>query len=130
MTPNPTIAALALSLATSCAHFSATANAGDVPQTSNPTHANQADPRAGAAGSPTRPSESELFTLLNAERVKLSLPPLAWSEAAAEVARSHSEDMRSRGAIGHDSPTTGSPADRVKHAGISAGVTSGGSTDW
>ncbi len=72
----------------------------------------------GALAGRARGDERELFELVNGERRSAHLPPFAWDERAAEVARAHSRDMMSRGEIGHESPTTGSPADRVHAAGI------------
>lgn len=60
----------------------------------------------------------ELFALANGERARAGLPPLQWSGAAAEVAHEHSEDMCNSDFVGHVSPNSGGPADRVRSAGI------------
>ncbi len=67
-------------------------------------------------------SDSELagalFALANRERSQAGLPTLEWSGDAAAVAREHSEDMCETDFVGHVSPNTGGPADRVRSAGI------------
>lgn len=67
-------------------------------------------------------AEQVLLTAVNRERKQQDLPPLKWDERLAEVARGHSEDMRTHGFVGHISPTTGSPGDRVKAARLVAGT--------
>jgi uncharacterized protein YkwD len=67
-------------------------------------------------------AERRLLELVNADRQRAGLPPLAWHPALAEVARAHCRDMQDHDFIGHVSPTTGSPLDRVARAGIPAGV--------
>lgn len=59
-----------------------------------------------------------VFELANQERSQAGLHALAWSEPAAEVSIAHSEDMMSADFVGHVSPTTGGPADRVLRSGI------------
>lgn len=65
-------------------------------------------------------AEQTIFRLLNADRARAGLPPLAWNAELAEVARGHSADMAAHGFFGHVSPTTGSAADRARRAGIDA----------
>jgi uncharacterized protein YkwD len=62
--------------------------------------------------------EQELFEGTNRARRKRGLPALKESSSLAEVARRHSKDMRDNGFVGHVSPTTGRPIDRVRTAGI------------
>lgn len=63
-------------------------------------------------------SERENFDLLNITRARANLPLLAWDEKVATVARAHSQDMAKNNYFNHTSQTTGSPFDRLKHAGI------------
>jgi uncharacterized protein YkwD len=78
----------------------------------------------GAAGSvnapPPKPAAAEalLLELVNRDRHAAGLPPLQADAALAAIARAHSEDMLENAFVGHVSPTTGGPADRVKRAGI------------
>lgn len=64
--------------------------------------------------------ERAMFERLNADRKKKGLAPLAYDDRLADIARYHSRDMRDAGFFGHDSPTTGSPQDRVDRAGYLA----------
>ncbi|MFD2369639.1 CAP-associated domain-containing protein [Brevibacillus sp. GCM10020057] len=64
--------------------------------------------------------ERQILDLVNVSRYRAKLPPLQWSEAAAQVARSHSLDMETNDFFDHVSATTGStPFDRLKQAKIS-----------
>jgi uncharacterized protein YkwD len=65
-------------------------------------------------------AETQLLALLNSDRVRAGLPPLASDARLVQVARAHSADMRARGFVGHVSPTTGSAADRIKRANVTA----------
>lgn len=59
------------------------------------------------------------FDLLNAEREARGLSILAWDDAAATVAKAHSEDMLANNFVGHVSPRTGQDAGaRFERAGI------------
>ncbi|MCA9661730.1 MAG: CAP domain-containing protein [Myxococcales bacterium] len=60
------------------------------------------------------------FDAVNQARTRRGLQPLRWSNAAAEVARAHSQDMAHNGFLGHRSPTTGMAGDRFEAAGIKA----------
>lgn len=62
--------------------------------------------------------EQRMFELLNQERAAVGLQPLVMDQELVEVARAHSEDMFRKGYFAHDSPTTGSPFDRLDAAGI------------
>ncbi|HEX5504324.1 MAG TPA: CvpA family protein [Thermomicrobiales bacterium] len=62
--------------------------------------------------------EQQLLALLNGEREKAGLAPLAWDPALAAVARAHAEEMFAQGYFAHDSPTAGSPFDRMRAAHI------------
>lgn len=64
----------------------------------------------------------QLLGLVNQERKKQGLPALRWHDRLARVAREHSQDMRTNGFVGHVSPRTGGPSDRVKRAKVPVGV--------
>lgn len=72
------------------------------------------------ASSQEQSIEREMFGLLNADRKKHGLTPLEYDDRLAEIARYHSQDMRDAGFFGHDSPSTGSPQDRIDRAGYLA----------
>ncbi len=80
-----------------------------------------------AAGSTTRVGAKpvdvavvrvSLIDRANAERAQRGLAPLEVDATLDAIALRHSEDMRDAKFVGHDSPTTGTPADRVEHAGL------------
>ncbi len=72
----------------------------------------------------TDPLEAErrVLAFVNRDRQTAGLPPLAWDERVAEVARAHSQEMRQTKVVAHVSPTTGSAADRVRAAKIKTAV--------
>jgi uncharacterized protein YkwD len=72
------------------------------------------------ASSQEQSIEREMFDRLNVDRKQRGLPPLSYDDRLAEVARYHSQDMRDAGFFGHDSPSTGSPQDRIDKAGYLA----------
>jgi uncharacterized protein YkwD len=59
-----------------------------------------------------------LLELVNTDRVRAGLAPLALDDELAPIALAHSQDMNANGFVGHTSPTTGSAKDRVERAGI------------
>ncbi|SDO37826.1 CAP-associated domain-containing protein [Alkalicoccus daliensis] len=63
-------------------------------------------------------AEMQMFDLVNADRVKHDLEPLAWNGEVAEVAKAHSEDMAERNYFSHESPEGLSPFDRMNEAGL------------
>jgi len=63
-------------------------------------------------------ARERLLELINADRDRARLPPLALHAELNGVALAHSEDMHANGFVGHTSPTTGGPPDRVQRAGI------------
>jgi uncharacterized protein YkwD len=63
-------------------------------------------------------AEQRIFDEVNEDRHAAGLPPLIWSDAAATIARGHSQDMHDHNFVGHVSPTTGSAADRTRRAGL------------
>lgn len=64
----------------------------------------------------------QLLALVNATRKGRGLAPLRWNNKLARVAKEHSQDMRTRGFVGHVSPRTGGPGDRVRRHKIPVGV--------
>lgn len=57
--------------------------------------------------------ERTIFELVNQERAKAKVGPLALDGKLQEAARAHSGDMFVRGFFGHDDPDGFSPADRI-----------------
>lgn len=64
------------------------------------------------------PSEVAALNLLNAERARAGLAPLPLDPALSAVAAAHARDMVDGGYFAHVSPRTGTPAARVRRAGI------------
>jgi len=65
-----------------------------------------------------RAIEAELLEGTNAIRRRAKLKPLVTNARLTEVARRHSQDMRDNGFVGHVSPTTGRPTDRLQAAKV------------
>jgi uncharacterized protein YkwD len=65
-----------------------------------------------------REAEALLLRLLNRDRERSGLPPLAESAALCALARGHSADMRDRKFFAHVSPRTGRLSDRAENAGV------------
>ena len=63
-----------------------------------------------------------LLALANHDRQAAGLPALVWDDRVAKVAQGYSEEMKRTKVVAHVSPTTGSPADRVRVAGIRTAV--------
>jgi uncharacterized protein YkwD len=63
-------------------------------------------------------AQERLLELINRDRGKAGLPPIEPHEGLDRIALAHSEDMQRSGFVGHTSPTTGGPPDRVERAGI------------
>jgi uncharacterized protein YkwD len=63
-------------------------------------------------------AERIIFRQMNADRAAAGLPPLAWDEKAAAIARAHSQDMATNHFVAHVSPTTGTAADRARAGGL------------
>lgn len=71
------------------------------------------------ADAPPAPElETQMLALVNQERAKAGLAPLAWDPALVEVARRHSADMFARGYFAHTTPEGESPFDRFTRSGI------------
>ncbi|MCL5257094.1 MAG: CvpA family protein [Chloroflexi bacterium] len=62
--------------------------------------------------------EDQMLNLVNMERAKQGLLPVAMDERLREVARQHSEEMFRLSYFAHQSPVSGSPSDRLRNAGI------------
>lgn len=63
-----------------------------------------------------------LVDLLAEVRAEAGLRPLSEDARLREVALAHSRDMADHGFIGHVSPSTGSPAERLRAAGLHTGL--------
>jgi uncharacterized protein YkwD len=79
---------------------------------------------APAVGRTTEDGEARMLVLLNAARAKAGQRALAPDAELRAIALGHSEDMARAHFVGHVSPTTGGPEDRIKKAGV--WVTGGG----
>jgi len=71
-----------------------------------------------ATSRPRPELEAKMLDLVNQERLKAGLRPLAPDPELTEVARRHSADMFARGYFAHDTPEGLSPFDRMKKANI------------
>ncbi len=71
-----------------------------------------------AEAQPAPDQEAEMLRLINHERARIGLAPLAADAELTAVARSHSADMLRRGYFAHTSPEGRSPFDRIDAAGI------------
>ncbi len=71
-----------------------------------------------AEAQPAPDQEAEMLRLINHERARIGLAPLAADAELTAVARSHSADMLRRGYFAHTSPEGRSPFDRIDTAGI------------
>jgi uncharacterized protein YkwD len=67
---------------------------------------------------PDPDTEQRMLDLVNAERSRAGLRPLAADEKLRQVARGHSLEMFQQDYFSHSSPTAGSPFDRMHAAGI------------
>jgi len=61
---------------------------------------------------------ARLFGLINEERTRAGLAPLAADPVLDQAARRHSEDMRANDFVAHVSPTAGGTEQRLANAGI------------
>jgi uncharacterized protein YkwD len=71
---------------------------------------------------PDPAAEQRMLELVNAERARVGLQPLIADERLRDVSRAHSLEMFQRDYFAHDSPTAGSPFDRIQADGIGFGV--------
>ena len=74
----------------------------------------------GALGqlAPDPTAEERMLELVNVEREKVGLKPLVWDSALTDLGRAHSLEMFNEGYFAHNSPTNGTPFDRMRKAGI------------
>lgn len=64
----------------------------------------------------------QLLGLINSTRKTQGLGTLRWHPKLARVAKQHSQDMKTNRFVGHVSPKTGGPGDRVRRAKIPVGL--------
>jgi uncharacterized protein YkwD len=88
---------------------------------SPPTEVSVALPAAGPALGESEVVE-RLLELVNTDRVRAGLTPLALDAGLSAIALAHSQDMNAHGFVGHTSPTTGSAKERVERAGVRTNV--------
>jgi uncharacterized protein YkwD len=63
-------------------------------------------------------AEEQLLGLVNEEREKVGLPPLALDPSLVPIGRGHATEMFDLGYFAHESPVDGTPFDRLAAAGI------------
>lgn len=63
-------------------------------------------------------AEQEIVALVNRDRARAGLPPVAADPRLAAIARAHCQDMIAHDFVGHLSPRTGTAMDRVRRAGL------------
>ena len=73
---------------------------------------------ASAGEPPLAKLETQMFEIVNRDRAKEKLPPLAWRDDLAAIARAHSADMAAHAFFAHESPRTGRVGDRLDKAKI------------
>lgn len=86
-----------------------------------PLYVGVAEPAAGGVvGTVVAPDEAEarLFALLNEARRSAGDSPLQPDAELREIALAHSTDMVDHHFVAHVSPSTGSPEDRARNAGL------------
>lgn len=81
-----------------------------------------AEPETSGSSADVGSVRAELVRLANEARAGVGLPALECDPRIDAVALAHSEDMRDHDFVGHQSPTTGTAADRVRAAGLSSGL--------
>lgn len=81
-----------------------------------------AEPETSGGTGDVTSVRGELHRLANETRTELGLPALDCDPRIDAVALAHSEDMRDHDFVGHQSPTTGTAADRVHAAGLTSGL--------
>lgn len=73
---------------------------------------------AAAAPVAANSFERRAFDMINAERARRNLPPLAWDGTLCRVARGHSENMSRRNFFEHEAPDGTNLLDRVAASGV------------
>ncbi len=81
-----------------------------------------AEAEASSGSADVTSVQAELLRMLNETRAAAGLPALTIDSRAEAIALAHSQDMVAHDFTGHESPTTGSPADRVRAAGLHSGL--------
>lgn len=76
------------------------------------------EPKAESANS-TFSLEKKVFALINEKRAEQNLPPLAWSDEVAKIARSHSQNMANYKFFSHIGLDGTMVSDRADHFGVS-----------
>jgi uncharacterized protein YkwD len=71
---------------------------------------------------PDTDDEQRMLDLVNAERTKRDLPPLAMDATLRSLARSYALDLFARGYFSHTSKEGLSPFDRMRNAGVIYGM--------
>jgi uncharacterized protein YkwD len=87
--------------------------------TAIPTEESEAPPPEVCDPGGSSAFEAEVISLINAERAKESLAGLTIQSQLTTAARNHSDDMSCNDFFSHNSPTSGSPFDRISAAGYS-----------
>ena len=82
----------------------------------------RSEPTPTSGSSDVTSVHDDLLRMLNETRAQAGLPALTIDSRAEAVALAHSQDMVAHDFTGHQSPTTGSPADRVRTAGLHSGL--------
>lgn len=77
-------------------------------------------PALAAAQDFDTPGEQMILARINAMRAAQSVPPLSRNAALDAAARAHCADMATQQQLSHVSASSGTPADRVRTAGIAA----------
>jgi uncharacterized YkwD family protein len=90
-----------------------TATNTEAPQATNTTASTNCDATGNSS------YESQVIVLINQERAAEGLPALSSQSQLTSAARIHSEDMACNDYFSHNSPTTGSPFDRINDQGYS-----------
>ncbi len=94
------------------------------PKTPTPSTGTQTPTPGTTTPNTTTPSgvsqeEQQLLELINAERSKAGIAPLAFDMELMKVARLKAKDMVDNNYFSHQSPTYGSPFDMMKQFGVS-----------
>lgn len=71
-----------------------------------------------ATGATESTQAREILELVNAERAKNNLKPLALSEKLTSIANVKASDMANKRYFSHNSPTYGSPFEMLQHFGV------------
>jgi uncharacterized protein YkwD len=81
---------------------------------------------AGVSTVEVTPEEAErqMLALINRDRKRAGVAPLAADDKLTAIARAHTRDMVEHDFVGHVSPRTGNTVDRVHRAGLTPGFVS------